>query len=66
MLENSKSILSNVEQHKSNITACEKILKSLSPVYAKEQERDEAIESISGRMDKIENILARLENRLSP
>ena len=65
MLENSKSILSNVEQHKSNITACEKILKSLSPVYAKEQERDEAIESISGRMDKIENILARLENRLS-
>ena len=64
MLENSKSILSNVEQHKSNITACEKILKSLSPVYAKEQERDEAIENISGRMDKIENILARLENRL--
>ena len=66
MLENSKSILSNVEQHKSNITACEKILKSLSPVYAKEQERDEAIENISGRMDKIENILARLETRLSP
>ena len=64
MLENSKSILSNVEQHKSNITACEKILKSLSPVYAKEQERDEAIENISGRMDKIENILTRLENRL--
>ena len=66
MLENSKSILSNVEQHKSNITACEKILKSLSPVYAKEQERDEAIETISGRMDKIESILARLETRLSP
>ena len=66
MLENSKSILSNVEQHKSNITACEKILKSISPVYAKEQERDEAIETISGRMDKIESILARLENRLSP
>ena len=66
MLENSKSILSNVEQHKSNIAACEKILKDLSPVYAKEQERDEAIENISGRMDKIENILARLETRLSP
>ena len=66
MLENSKSILSNVEQHKSNIAACEKILKGLSPVYAKEQERDEVIENISGRMDKIENILARLETRLSP
>lgn len=64
MMENSKSILSNVEQHKSNISACEKILKELNPVYAKEQQRDEAIENISGRMDKIENILARLENRL--
>ena len=64
MMENSKSVLSNVEQHKSNISACEKILKELNPVYAKEQERDEAIENISGRMDKIENILARLENRL--
>lgn len=65
MMENSKSILSNVEQHKSNIIACENILKELNPVYAKEQERDEAIDNISGRMDRIENILARLENRLS-
>lgn len=64
MLENSKSILSNVEQHKSNISACEKILKELNPVYAKEQERDEAIDNISGRMDRIEGILARLENKL--
>ena len=64
MMENSKSVLSNVEQHKSNISACEKILKELNPVYAQEQERDEAIENISGRMDKIENILARLETRL--
>ena len=65
MLENSKSILANVEQHKSNIETCEKILKELNPVYAKEQERDEAIDNISGRMDRIEDILARLENRLS-
>jgi peptidoglycan hydrolase CwlO-like protein len=65
MMENSKSILANVEQHESNIKACEKILKELNPVYAKEQERDEAIDNISGRMDRIEDILARLENRLS-
>ena len=64
MMENSKSIISNIEQHKSNVSACEKILKELSPVYAKEQERDEAIDNISGRMDRIENILARLENKL--
>lgn len=65
MLQNSKSILANVEQHKSNIEACEKILKELNPVYAKESERDEAIDNISGRMDKIESILARLEGRLN-
>jgi len=65
MLENSKSIIANVEQHKSNISACEKILKELNPIYAKEQERDEAIDNISGRMDRIEGILARLENKLS-
>ena len=64
MLENSKSVIANVEQHKSNITACEKILKELNPVYAKEQERDEAIDNISGRMNRIEDILARLENKL--
>ena len=64
MLQNSKSVLANVEQHKSNIQACENILKELNPVYAKESERDEAIDNISGRMDKIESILARLEGRL--
>lgn len=64
MLENSKSIVANVEQHKSNISACEKILKELNPIYAREQERDEAIDNISGRMDRIEGILARLENKL--
>lgn len=64
MLANSKSIIANVDQHRSNIAACEKILKELNPVYAKEQERDEAIDNISGRMDRIEDILTRLENRL--
>ena len=65
MLENSKSIIANVEQHKSNITACEKILRELNPTYAREQERDEMIDKISGRIDRMEDILARLENKLT-
>lgn len=65
MLENSKSIIANVDQHKSNISACEKILKELNPVYAKEKERDEAIDTISVRMDRMEDILARLEHKLN-
>ena len=64
MIANSKSILDNVEQHKSNITACEKILKELNPVYAKEQERDEAIDSLTKQVNGMQDILARLEQRL--
>lgn len=65
MLENSKSIVANVEQHESNIKACEKILKELNPIYARESERDEAIDNISSRMDRMEDILARLESKLA-
>ena len=64
MLNNSKSILSNIQQHESNVKACEDILKQLNPVYAKEQERDEAIDDISNRMNRMEEILARLESRI--
>ena len=65
MMQNSKSILSNVDQHKSNIAACENILKELNPVYAKEQERDEAIDSLTKQVNSMQDILARLEQRLS-
>lgn len=65
MMQNSKSILSNVDQHKSNIVACENILKELNPVYAKEQERDEAIDSLTKQVNSMQDILARLEQRLS-
>ena len=65
MLQNSKSVLASVEQHKTNIEACENILKQLNPVYAKEQERDDAINDISGRMDRMEDVLARLESMLT-
>lgn len=64
MMQNSKSIIENVEQHKSNITACENILKELNPVYAKESARDETIEDMNNRMNRMEDILARLESRL--
>ena len=65
MIQEVTSILANMGQHESNVAACEKILKELNPVYAREQERDEAIDNISGRMDRIEGILARLENKLN-
>lgn len=65
MLANSKAVVDSIEQHKANIEACENILKQLNPVYAKEQQRDEAIDNISGRMDRMEDVLARLESMLT-
>lgn len=66
MLQNSRSVISNVEQHKSNIEACEKILKELDPVYSKQQERDEAIDSLTKQVNSIQDVLARLEQKLMP
>lgn len=65
MMQNSKNILASIDQHKANITSCEKILKELNPVYAKEQERDEAIESLTEQMNSMQGILARLETMLA-
>lgn len=65
MLQNSKNVIDSVEQHKTNVAACEKILKQLNPVYAKEQQRDEAIDNISERMNHMESVLAKLESMLS-
>ncbi len=65
MLANSKSIIANVEQHKSNITACEKILRELNPVYAKEQDRDDAIDSLTKQVNSMQDVLARLEQKLT-
>lgn len=65
MMQNSRNILDSVEQHERNISACENILKQLNPVYAKEQQRDEAIDNISDRMDHMEEVLSRLESMLA-
>ena len=61
LLQASKDVLDSVDKHKDAISAYEKILKSLNPVYAKEQERDEAISSLTTQVDNIQNALSRLE-----
>ena len=65
MLQNSKSIVANVDQHKATIQACEDILKDLNPVYAKEQERDEAIDNLAQKVNNMQNVLTRLESILT-
>ena len=55
MLQNSKNILDSVDKHKANIVACENILKELNPIYARESERDTAIDGLT---DKVNNMQA--------
>ena len=64
MLQNSKNVLDSIEQHKATIESCEKILKELNPVYAKEQERDSAIDSLTQQVDGMQATLNRLESIL--
>lgn len=65
MLQNSKNILSSVDKHKTIIASCENILKELNPVYAKEQERDIAIDSLTEQVNNMQSVLNRLEDILT-
>lgn len=61
LLQNSKDIVDSVDKHKENISAYQNILKELNPVYAKEQERDDAIDSLTQQVNGIHSALERLE-----
>ena len=65
MLANSKNIVASMDQHKANIKACEDILKKLNPVYAKESERDQAIDSLTKQVDSMQGVLTRLESLIT-
>lgn len=57
--------LSRMEQNKATKVACVEIRKTLNPSFAKEQERDEAIENLSGRLDGIEESLSQITKLLN-
>ena len=65
MLQNSKNVVASINQHEQNIKACEDILKNLNPVYAKESERDEAIDSLTKQVDSMQSVLTRLESLIT-
>lgn len=64
LMKNSQDILNSVDKEKQNVAAYQNILKTLNPVYAKEQERDTAIESLTQQVDGIHSALERLETLL--
>lgn len=57
ILSNSKQILSNIENYKKNIENCEQILKELNPQYAVNKERDERLNSLEEKLDKLISLM---------
>ena len=64
LLQNSKDVLESVDKHKAAIDAYENILKTLNPVYAKEQERDSTIDKLTQQVNGMQSTLNRLESLL--
>lgn len=64
LMKTSKDILDSIDKEKKNVLAYENILKELNPVYAKEQERDSAIDSLTQQVDGMQATLNRLESIL--
>lgn len=64
LMQTNKEVIDSIEKRKQDDLAYEKILKTLNPVYAKEQERDSAIDSLTKQVDSIQDSLKRLESLL--
>ena len=64
LLQNSKDVLNSVDKHKKAVDAYENILKTLNPVYAKEQERDSTIDKLTQQVNGMQSTLNRLESLL--
>ena len=64
LLQNSKDVIDSRDKHKTAISAYERILKNLNPVYAKESERDSRIDSLSQQVGSMQTTLNRLESLL--
>lgn len=65
MLQSSKSILDSIDYHRNIIKDCEDILKQLNPAYAKEQERDGAIDSLKNEVETLRKEISKMSALLT-
>lgn len=65
MLQSSKSILDSIDYHRNIIKDCEDILKQLNPAYAKEQERDGAIDSLKSEVETLRKEISKMSALLT-
>lgn len=60
MLQTSKSIIESIDYHRKMINSCEEMLKQLNPAYAKEQERDGAIDNLKNEVETLRREISRM------
>lgn len=65
MLQTSRSIIDSIDYHRSVIGTCEEMLKQLDPDYAKQQERDDAIDSLKGEVSSLKNDMNKILDLLT-
>lgn len=65
MLRTSKSALESVDYHHKVISACEDMLKQIDPEYAKQQERDDTIDSLKNEVGSLKSDVSRILDLLT-
>ena len=64
-LQQTKQILANRDKYEKVVEDCETILKDVNPVFAKDKERDDRINSLDGKVTSMEGKLDKILNVLS-
>lgn len=64
LLQNSKNVLNNIKQYEYTVKECENVLRKISPAYAKETDRDNAIISLNTRVDNLDTKLDKILSSL--
>lgn len=62
ILQNRKSILSNIEQYKQDVVDYEELLKELNPQFAKDKERDDRLNNLEQKFEGVESKLDKILN----
>lgn len=65
IISNSKQVINNIDTYKQNIIEGEKILKELSPQFAKDKERDDRLDSLESKFEGVENKIDKILTALT-
>ena len=64
-LQSTKQLLADRPKHEQIVNDCEEILKELNPVFAKDKERDDRINSLDSKVSSIASKLDKILNAVS-